>query len=605
MVLVFMLSSSFLFCAETIRGAERADALFMGDLEYLQEQVSDRVRNGESVDSVASGYTTAFNGTVAVVRDKVVVSSNDPTLVGEPVGTMLGPKVANDYDRLLGLFCSHMVTGARDTGQYYGVRAIVDDEYTYFEGAPLDDMFTSRTATLRYNALFLAVMLAVVFAMVHQLLHAIVVLPIHRTNDILGLITDGELTRRVNERDVREFDLLSNGINTTVAVLKKNTDEVIRRNAQDMATAKQIQESALPREFPPFPNIDRFDLYASMRPAREVGGDFYDFFLLDDSRLAFLVADVSGKGIPAAMFMMTAKTQVRTHILAGLPLEEAVSLANHHICLENDARMFVTMYVCVLDYTTGQLAYVNAGHNPPVYSHGGTCEWVTDISALPLGIIDGVHYERFERTLEEGDLLYLYSDGVNEAMDADGQQFGDDRLMQTIVAHTSLNARSVCGAMRQVVTEFTEGAEQSDDITMLALRYGVPPERRAYMELSAHVGQLVHAQKFVHEELHRRNAPRQVRNALDIAIEELFCNVCRHAYPNATPEAPGEVRIEYEYHERPSAIEVMISDDGVPFNPLDESNDIGLGIRMARGHVTEMGYERVGNSNVVRLLKQW
>ncbi len=605
MVIVFMISSSFLFCLETVRSTEAANELLMGELSYLQAQVNDRMASDDSITSVASGYATAFDGTVAVVRNRTIVSSNNAELVGQPAGRLFDTDSDERYDFIVQSVTDHMLSGVDENGRFYGVRALVDENFTYIEDAPLDVVFRSRTDALRYNAWFLVSLLVALFAMVYMLMHTVVVTPIRRTNDTLGLITNGELTRRVNERRTREFDLLSNGINTTVEALKDNMDEVVRRNARDMATAKKIQESTLPREFPPFPNIDRFDLYASMRPAREVGGDFYDFFLLDDDRLGFLVADVSGKGIPAAMFMMTARTQVRTHILAGLPLEEAIAVANHQICLENDARMFVTMYVCILNYKTGELVYVNAGHNPPVYSHDGTCEWVTDISALPLGIIDGVSYARFERTLVEGDLLYLYSDGVNEAMDVDNQPFGDDRLMETIASNTSLNARSICGAMRRAVTEYTAGAEQSDDITMLAIRYGVPPEGRAFIELSASVGQLVHAQKFIHEELHRRNAPQRVRNSLDIAIEELFCNVCRHAYPNATPDAPGEVRIEYEYHDRPSTLRIALSDDGVPFDPLDESTPIGLGIRMARGHVDEMGYERVGSSNVVRLVKRW
>jgi anti-sigma regulatory factor (Ser/Thr protein kinase) len=201
-------------------------------------------------------------------------------------------------------------------------------------------------------------------------------------------------------------------------------------------------------------------------------------------------------------------------------------------------------------------------------------------------------------------------------MDVDGQLFGEERLEENLRLLTDMNPRSLCLGIRRVLGDFALGAVQSDDITMLALKYGVPPEKRALMLLPAETGQLVHLCGFIHEELHRRHAPKSVFNAIDIAAEELFANVCHYAYPDAAPDEPGEARIEFEYEASPPTLTVTISDDGVPYNPLekpdavtpDDIRDVpigGLGILMAKRSVDGMRYERVDGSNVLTFRKSW
>ena len=418
-------------------------------------------------------------------------------------------------------------------------------------------------------------------------------------------------------RDSREFISLSSGINSTVSALKDTIEEVQQRNAQELATAKAIQENSLPTDFPAFPDIDRFDLYASMKTAKEVGGDFYDFFLVEGTtNVGFVMADVSGKGIPAALFMMTAKTQIQNYMEAGLPVGEAVDAANHQLCIGNDTGMFVTMFACLLDYETGRLSYVNAGHNPPLIMHDGAWGWMRDVSGMPLGLFDGIPYEQFDRQLDVGDMLYLYTDGVTEAMNAEGGLFGEDRLEATLCKYSDFNPRSACVGVRRAITDFTLDCEQSDDITMLGLKYGVPPETKAVMILDASDDQLVHVCNYIHAELHRRNAPKSVYNPIDIAAEELFVNVCHYAYPESTSDNPGEVRISFEYSPNPPSLTVQIADDGVPYNPLDKPDAVtpddiadvpigGLGILMAKQSVDEMTYERKGGSNILTIVKTW
>ena len=622
LLIVFAFASSMSFCVETLRANGEADAKIMGELEYLQQQVTSR-EPGTSVESVAKGYSTAFGGVVMVLRDHTVVSSNDLECIGKTGSDVLSSGNMDNYDYLVGMAAEGMLSGSDDeTGEFQVVRALIGEGYTYIAIEPMASMYKARTATLMYNGGFFLVMLAVVFLVVHILLRRIVVRPIHRTNDTLGCITEGELQRRVEERDVAEFDELSTGINSTVSALRDMVDEVASRNEQDLVAAKAIQESALPREFPPFPEINRFDIYASMKTAKEVGGDFYDFFLVDAQHLAFLVADVSGKGIPAALFMMTSKTQLRNYLEVGLPVDEAVNAANHQLCLGNDAGMFVTCWVGVLDYQTGRLEYVNAGHNPPLLCSVGSdapdddWKWLREVSGMPLGLFDGIPYEKQVLQLSSADALYLYTDGVTEAMDVDGNLFTEGRLLAALERYKGENARTISVGIRRAITDFTKDAEQSDDITMLTLRYGVPPEARASMTLVADVAQLVHVFNFIHEELRRRGAPKSVYNPLDIAAEELFVNVCHYAYPDDSPEDPGEVRIEFEYASNPPSLTIAICDDGIPYNPLAKPDAVtpddiaevpigGLGILMAKNSVDDMTYERVGDSNVLTFRKAW
>ena len=247
----------------------------------------------------------------------------------------------------------------------------------------------------------------------------------------------------------------------------------------DLSIAKNIQSSALPSVFPPFPEHKEFELFASMNAAKEVGGDFYDFYMIDDNTLGFLIADVSGKSIPGAMFMMTAKSTIKSLAENGMPPAEVFTRANEKLCEGNEAEMFVTAWLGYLDLKTGLVRVANAGHNPPVLIRGGKAEYVILKPGLMLAGMDGVRYKELTLQLEKGDMLYLYTDGVTEAMDKDEEQYGEDRLKKLLSFGENYPAPSeengiaepVCDAVIADVRKFTDGAEQSDDITMLCVRY--------------------------------------------------------------------------------------------------------------------------------------
>lgn len=261
--------------------------------------------------------------------------------------------------------------------------------------------------------------------------------------------------------------------------------QVRARRAKELAMASDIQENAIPRVFPPFPDEKRMDLFASMTPARDVGGDFYDFFYSASDRLVFLVADVSGKGVPAALFMMRAKTVLKNLAQTGRPLPDAVTEANEALCEGNAANMFVTAWIGELDLATGHVTYVNAGHNPPVRFGGDAApEYVHGRSGLMLGAMPCLSYKARELRLAPGQMLYLYTDGMTEQPDAKGELFGEERLRSAIGAALSgdrpvleRGASPLLGALHAAVLAHGGPVEQADDCTQLLIRWNGPAQK--------------------------------------------------------------------------------------------------------------------------------
>lgn len=260
--------------------------------------------------------------------------------------------------------------------------------------------------------------------------------------------------------------------------------QIAAQRAKEMAMASDIQENALPRTFPPFPEERRIDIYADMQCAKEVGGDFYDFYFCGPDRVAFLVADVSGKGVPAALFMMRAKTAIKSIVQTGKPLDEAVCEANEILSRDNKAGMFVTAWIGEMDLATGVVSFVNAGHNPPVLMRGEKnpegrrTDFVRSKPGLMLGMISGIPYPSDTLVLKPGEALYLYTDGITEQTDEKNALFGEERLAETLESlcenGTALfdGARSpFVGAVMACVKAHGLGVEQADDCTQLVIRY--------------------------------------------------------------------------------------------------------------------------------------
>ena len=238
----------------------------------------------------------------------------------------------------------------------------------------------------------------------------------------------------------------------------------------ELNVARNIQRDMLPCIFPAFPERNEFDIYATMEPAKEVGGDFYDFFLVDDRHLAIVISDVSGKGVPAALFMVIAKTLIKNQTQPGIPLGEVFTRVNDQLCENNGESMFVTSFMGVLDLDTRELTFVNAGHNPPLLRQGD--EGFTFLKTKPgfvLVGLEGMVYHEESIQLHAGDRIFLYTDGVTEAINSSTELYGDDRLVEALNKSPSLSPEQMLAAVKTSMDAFTAGAEQFDDITMLGL----------------------------------------------------------------------------------------------------------------------------------------
>lgn len=246
------------------------------------------------------------------------------------------------------------------------------------------------------------------------------------------------------------------------------------RLATELNLAGDIQSSMLPNIFPAFPERKEFDVYASMVPAKEVGGDFYDFYLIDDDHLALLIADVSGKGIPAAMFMMASKIIINNYSLMGnYDPGSILSEANKRITSNNPSEMFVTVWLGILEISTGKVLASNGGHEYPYIYHSekNKFEKLTDRHGLVLGAMDSSKYKTYEFKLEKGDALFVYTDGVPEATNKDNVQFGEERLVNSLNKNPQASAQELINNMKKDIDEFVLDAPQFDDTTMLAFRY--------------------------------------------------------------------------------------------------------------------------------------
>ena len=305
--------------------------------------------------------------------------------------------------------------------------------------------------------------------------------PIIELTDYVKLVGTGNLDHSVEINTGDEIELLSQSFNKMTEDLKlyiyelKETTAAKEKIESELEIAKRIQTSMLPRIFPPFPERKEFDIFASMEAAKEVGGDYYDFFLVDENRLCFLIADVSGKGVPASLFMVIAKTLMKNEALRGIPAEEILFNVNNMLGEDNDECLFVTVFICILDVTTGEVEYSNGGHNPPLICRKDEeeYEYLSLEKNFVVGGISGFKFKRANLKLKNGDILYLYTDGVTEAMDKDNKQYSEARLKKVLseIKKDKRDVYNIEKVIKEDIKKFVGGAEQSDDITMVILKY--------------------------------------------------------------------------------------------------------------------------------------
>lgn len=335
---------------------------------------------------------------------------------------------------------------------------------------PLNEIFDDRD-TSSYETLFSnIIMLSVLFVLITKLVKSIVVDNLNTVNTSLKKITGGNLKEEVSVYDSSEFASLSNDINQMVTVLKGYINEAEKRIEQELLLAKSVQASSLPKNF----NLHRsdFEIFASMNPAKQVGGDFYDFFLAGQNKLALVIADVSGKGIPAALFMMRSKTAIRTVAEQGYSPMDILEKANLSICEGNTQLMFVTVWLGIIDLDTGVMQCCNAGHEYPfIQKSGKDYLKYEDPHAPVLGLRKNLKLKEYELKLQPGDSIFVYTDGIPEASNINDQLYGLERLGEVLNKNRESSLKEILSDVSRDIEIFSAGAEQFDDITMLGFRF--------------------------------------------------------------------------------------------------------------------------------------
>jgi sigma-B regulation protein RsbU (phosphoserine phosphatase) len=389
------------------------------------------------------------------------------------------------------------------------------------------------------------------------------------------------------------------------------------RMQEELNVGRDIQRSMLPRVFPAFPDRKEIELYAVLEPALEIGGDLYDFFLVGDHRLCFVIGDVSGNGVPAALFMAMTKIMVKTRAASDPSPASIVTHVNDALSAENDSCMFVTLYLGILNLRDGTLQTTNAGHNPPLLKRrDGQFEWLTTQDGPLVGPMPGIAFKESTIHLEPGDELFLYTDGVTEADNRRRELFGKDRLKTILDKSLAGSVVDRLGEVMNAVRTFAGDVPQADDITMLGLRYhGVAPsdvvDRVFRQTMPNQLMAIPILQTAFEQYVGQWDGATPLIPTLNMALDDLLNNVVQYAFPNDSTEhhieVEGEVRDEW--------VILTIMDDGIPFNPLTvappdlslllhEREIGGLGIHLVRSMFDEVSYHRNVRRNVLTVKKR-
>lgn len=440
-----------------------------------------------------------------------------------------------------------------------------------------------------------------------------IITPIRQLNtaslNMIEHLEDGTCPEIVVKKDdeikdlAKSFTKMYTEIGEYITKLEAVTAEKERIGAE-LNVAAKIQTSMLPCIFPPFPNRDEFEIYATMDPAKEVGGDFYDFFMVDEDNLAFVVADVSGKGVPAALFMVIGKTLIKDHTGLHNDLGEVFSEVNNILCASNSEEMFITAFEGVLNLKTGELRYVNAGHETPfIYRKDGTYEPFKIKAGFVLAGMEGIRYKCGSVKLNPGDKIFEYSDGVPEATNINNEQYGMQRLGKVLSDNCKKSPAQLLPCIKSDLDAFVGEAEQFDDITMLCLEFK-GKENVSEISLIPDKDSIGKVTEFVENTLEKWQIQKKTANKVQIAVDEFYSNI---VYYSQAENARLTLKLLKD------TITLELEDDGIMYDPTkarepdvtlsaDEREIGGLGIFMVKKLATDIRYENKNRKNILTVL---
>ena len=492
---------------------------------------------------------------------------------------------------------------------------------------PMSEVDALKARYLKTTSIFSAILTVLFVAVYIILLHKLLTKPLYLVTKETASFArhKGELSgrlRKIKGRSeiatlARAVEQMSVDMNRYIHDLTQTTAEKERLSAElDVAT--QIQANMLPRIFPPYADHPEIELFASMVPAKEVGGDFYDFFMTDSDHFAVVVGDVSGKGVPAALFMVVAKTLLKNIGLQEKSPARIFEKVNEQLCEGNDAGLFVTCWMGILTISTGELVFANAGHTAPVIFHGGKVEYLTVKPNLMLAGMPGMRYADHCTRLSPGDRIFVYTDGVTEATNSHNELYGEHRLILCMADRRSLSAKELLEAVRDDVNRFVGDAPQFDDITMLELSLkDVAPKQdgskavtKVFDATDENMGPV---NDFVHSML-PPDCPAGILNKLDLSVEEIYINIAHYAYAPGKGTAEISCLLEPGQDGAAPRLTICFRDRGKPFNPLArEDPDItlsaeergigGLGILLTKKFMDSVTYEHTDGQNVLTMSK--
>ena len=463
--------------------------------------------------------------------------------------------------------------------------------------------FSANMST--YVSIYLEfIVFAAIFVVVYIILNRFVLQDLQEVNQKLEEITRGNLDTVVKVNTTEEFANLSNSINSTVCTMKDFINKEAERLDKELAMAKEIQLSALPTQYS-YIQFHQLGVYATMQTAKEVGGDFYDYFPLGNDKFVILIADVSGKGIPAALFMMRTKSLIKSLLENGLSVEESLNRANINLCEGNDAKMFVTCWLGLIHVNTGLVEYVNAGHNPPLIKQNGKFTYLHSKVNFILGALPMTKYVRQTMQLDIGDAIFLYTDGITEATIGDNQFYGEERLEKFANTLVTNDPMKITKGILNDTLEYVGDHEQSDDMTLLTFCYFGKSDHMRY-EYDGKIEEFEHAKEDMIKFYKDHNVSQSVIDKFIISLEEIFVNIVSYGYK----DKEGKVIIYLDVSAK--QVELTTIDTAAPFNPLAKDDpDItleaserqigGLGIFMVKQMMDRVDYAYLEKHNCLTM----
>lgn len=382
-----------------------------------------------------------------------------------------------------------------------------------------------------------------------------------------------------------------------------------QRIGTELSVASKIQENSIPNVFPAFPDRTDFDIYASMTPAKEVGGDFYNYLLVDDDHLAFMIGDASGKGIPAALFMMVTNILISNKAQAGGTPAHILTEANNNICEHNQADMFVTLWLGILEISTGKVTFANAGHEDvAICRKNGTFEYFNTKHNLVVGAVPDIEYKDFEIQIEKGEKLFLYTDGLTEATNANNKMLTLDGALRELNKYRDASPKGIIEGMGKSVNDFVGDAPQFDDLTMVCLELKELGDNSTF-SVDATGENLAVVTERIDTLLEQNDCSPKAQMQIDLALEEIFVNIANYAYGDNV----GKAEISAEVND--GELTLIIKDSGTPYNPLEkEDPDItlsaeereigGLGIFLTKKTMDSVSYIYENGQNVLTIKKK-